>query len=54
MSHCRERPNLSLTRIQGIAFPDQTSLKKFLKMAEKAEERDHRLLGEGDAAFYCI
>lgn len=40
------RPNLSLTRIQGTAFPDKTSLKQFLKIAEAAKERDHRLLGK--------
>lgn len=40
------RPNLPLTRIQGIAFPDQTSLKQYLKMSEVAKQRDHRLLGK--------
>lgn len=40
------RPNLSLTRIQGTAFPDTASLKQFLKMSEVAKECDHRLLGK--------
>lgn len=40
------RPNLSLTRIQGTAFPDNVSLKDFLKKSETAKERDHRRLGK--------
>jgi threonyl-tRNA synthetase len=40
------RPQLHLTRIQGTAFPDQASLKQFLKMAEAAKERDHRVIGK--------
>ncbi len=39
-------PSLTLTRIQGTAFPDQASLKQFLKKAEEAKHRDHRLLGK--------
>lgn len=40
------RPNLALTRIQGTAFPDNISLKQFLKRAETAKQRDHRTLGK--------
>lgn len=39
-------PNLVLTRIQGTAFPDNASLKQFIKKAEEAKQRDHRLLGK--------
>lgn len=40
------RPNITLTRIQGIAFPDNSSLKQFLKKAEAAKAVDHRVLGK--------
>ena len=45
------RPNLSLTRIQGTVFPDQTSLKQFLKMSEAAKLRDHRKIGKEMGLF---
>lgn len=45
------RPNLTLTRIQGTAFPDSSSLKQFLKLTEGAKERDHRLLGKAMGLF---
>lgn len=40
-----QHPQISLTRIQGTAFLDHGSLKQFLKRAEAAKHRDHRLLG---------
>lgn len=48
------RPNLSLTRIQGTAFPDNISLKQFLKKAEAAKQRDHRLLGQEMQLFTAL
>lgn len=34
-----------VTRIEGTAFPERKSLKKFLKMRQQAEKRDHQKLG---------
>lgn len=36
---------LEVTRISGTAFHDNASLKKFLKIAEKAKKKDHRIIG---------
>lgn len=40
------RPNITLTRIQGTAFPDAKSLKEFFKRVEEAKKRDHRQIGK--------
>lgn len=40
------RPNLLLTRIQGIVCADNASLRQFLKTIEAAKQSDHRLLGK--------
>jgi threonyl-tRNA synthetase len=46
--------NKMLQRIYGTAFPDEKSLKEFLKAREEAEKRDHRKLGRelGLVAFH--
>jgi len=41
-----EKDTLPLTRIEGTAFPDAYTLKKFLKRAEAAKKKDHLVLGE--------
>ena len=35
-----------VTRIHGTAFPDNASLKQFIKRAEEAKKRDHKLIGK--------
>jgi threonyl-tRNA synthetase len=39
-----EEEAITCTRISGTAFPDLQSLKKFLKILDKAKKRDHLLL----------
>ena len=38
--------NPMLTRIYGLAFETEKELKKYLKIQEEAEKRDHRILGQ--------
>ena len=38
--------NPMLQRIYGAAFPDPKTLRKFLKLREEAQKRDHRKLGK--------
>jgi len=38
--------NPMLTRVYGVAFNTKKELSSFLKIQEKAEKRDHRLLGQ--------
>lgn len=45
--------NPSLTRVSGVAFPDQESLEVYLKMCEEAAKRDHRKLGK-ELGLYTI
>jgi threonyl-tRNA synthetase len=45
-THLPGNPAFSVTRIQGTAFPDNQKLKEFLKKAEAAKKRDHRILGK--------
>lgn len=42
---------LSVIRIQGTAFPEPQSLKKFLKRIEASKKRDHRTLGKEMGLF---
>ena len=35
-----------LQRINGVAFPTDKSLKKYLNLLEEAEKRDHRKIGK--------
>jgi len=37
--------NPSMQRVYGIAFPEKSMLKEYLKMLEEAKKRDHRVLG---------
>ncbi len=41
-----DKNNKMLTRINGIAFRNQTELDEYLKLLEEAEKRDHRRLGK--------
>ncbi len=41
-----DKNNKMLTRIKGIAFPNQTELDEYLKLLEEAEKRDHRKIGK--------
>ena len=41
-----DKNNKMLTRINGIAFRNQTELDEYLKLMEEAEKRDHRRLGK--------
>jgi len=38
--------NKQLQRLYGISFPDKEQLRKYLKLLEEAEKRDHRKLGK--------
>ncbi len=40
-----DKANKMLTRINGIAFPNQTELDEYVKQIEEAEKRDHNKLG---------
>ncbi|MCK5460194.1 threonine--tRNA ligase [Candidatus Parcubacteria bacterium] len=41
-----DEKNKMIQRIYGVAFNDRKELKKYLKMIEEAEKRDHRKLGK--------
>ncbi|MDT3434468.1 threonine--tRNA ligase [Haloarcula sp. 1CSR25-25] len=41
-----EEDNETLTRVYGTAFPTQDALDEFLEQRRKAEERDHRKIGQ--------
>ena len=41
-----DKNNKMLTRINGIAFKNQSELEKYLKLREEAERRDHRKIGK--------
>lgn len=41
-----EEDNETLTRVSGTAFPSESDLEEFLEMREKAQERDHRKIGQ--------
>ncbi|MBR9692280.1 threonine--tRNA ligase [Candidatus Woesearchaeota archaeon] len=43
--------NKMLQRIYGIAFPEEKELKKYLKLLEEAERRDHRKIGKAMELF---
>lgn len=43
--------SLEVVRIQGTAFDNPQTLKKFLKLAESAKRRDHRTLGKEMGLF---
>ncbi|MBU4361000.1 threonine--tRNA ligase [Patescibacteria group bacterium] len=43
--------NKMLTRIYGTAFENKNELKKYLKMLEEAEKRDHRKIGAEQELF---
>ena len=40
-----DKANKMLTRINGIAFPNQVELDEYVKQTEEAEKRDHNKLG---------
>ncbi len=40
-----DKSNKMLTRINGIAFPNQTELDEYVQQMEEAEKRDHNKLG---------
>lgn len=44
--------NKMLQRIYGTAWPDQKQLKKYIKLIEEAEKRDHRRLGKQMDLFH--
>ena len=46
-----DKNNKMLTRINGIAFRNQTELDEYLKLLEEAEKRDHRRLGKEMGLF---
>ena len=41
-----DKNNKMLTRINGIAFKNQSELEEYLKLREEAERRDHRKIGK--------
>lgn len=41
-----DKNNRMLTRINGIAFKNQSELEEYLKLREEAERRDHRKIGK--------
>jgi len=41
-----EEDNDTLTRVYGTAFPTEDELEKFLEQRRKAQERDHRKIGQ--------
>ncbi|MBD3249622.1 threonine--tRNA ligase [Candidatus Woesearchaeota archaeon] len=43
--------NKQLQRIYGVAFPEEKQLKKYLKLQEEAEKRDHRKIGKAMELF---
>jgi len=38
--------NPQLQRIYGVAFPEEKELKKYLKLLQEAEKRNHRIIGK--------
>ena len=46
-----DKNNKMLTRINGIAFANQTELDAYLKLQEEAEKRDHRKIGKEMGLF---
>lgn len=44
--------NKMLQRIYGVAFPTEKELKKYLKLREEAEKRDHRKIGKELGLFF--
>ena len=49
-----DKNNKMLTRINGIAFRNQTELDEYLKLMEEAEKRDHRRLGKEMKLFALL
>ena len=49
-----DKNNKMLTRINGIAFRNQTELDEYLKLMEEAEKRDHRRLGKEMKLFTLL
>ncbi|MDY6769624.1 MAG: threonine--tRNA ligase, partial [Candidatus Nanohaloarchaea archaeon] len=47
-----DEDNEMLTRVYGTAFPSEEELEEFLEQRRKAEERDHRKLGEAMDIFH--
>ena len=41
-----DEENETLTRVYGTAFPDEEQLEEYLERRKKAQERDHRRLGQ--------
>ncbi len=41
-----DEKNKQLTRVYGVAFPEQKELEEYLLMLEEAKKRDHRKLGK--------
>lgn len=49
-----DKNNKMLTRINGIAFKNQTDMDEYLKLMEEAEKRDHRKIGKEMGLFmFC-
>lgn len=46
-----DKNNRMLTRINGIAFKNQSELEEYLKLREEAERRDHRKIGKAMELF---
>jgi len=46
-----DEKNKQLTRVYGIAFPNQKELEEYLLMLEEAKKRDHRKLGKELSIF---
>ena len=49
-----DKNNKMLTRINGIAFRNQSELDEYLKLMEEAEKRDHRRLGKEMKLFTLL
>jgi len=43
--------NKMLQRVYGVAFENESELKKYIKMLEEAEKRDHRKIGQEQELF---
>ncbi|MCK4745142.1 threonine--tRNA ligase [Candidatus Parcubacteria bacterium] len=48
-----DEKNKMIQRIYGVAFNDKKELKKYLKMIEEAEKRDHRKIGK-ELDLFCF
>ncbi|KAL6139822.1 hypothetical protein ACLB2K_058123 [Fragaria x ananassa] len=44
----------SLQRVHGISYPDENSLKAYIKQQEEAKKYDHRVLAKSQELMFCL